>query len=56
MFKYIIARLQEPSTYASISLILGGVGLHLPDEKFQALTHATAGVAALAGVFLSERK
>lgn len=55
MMKYILQRAQEPSTYASISLILGGLGLHVPDEKFQAIAHTLAAIAALAGVFMSER-
>jgi len=55
MLKYILARAQEPSTYASLSLILGGLGLHLPDDKFQAVAHTLAAIAALVGVFMAEK-
>ena len=55
MFKYILARAQEPSTYASISLILGGLGLHVTDDKIQAVSHTLAAIAALIGVFMAEK-
>jgi hypothetical protein len=53
---FLIARLQEPSTYASLSLLLGGLGLHVSDAAFQAVAHTLAAVAALAGVLMSEKK
>jgi hypothetical protein len=50
MLKYILARAQEPSTYASISLLLGGLGLHISDDKFQAIAQSLAAIAALIAV------
>jgi len=52
--KILLARLQEPSTYAGLAVLLGLVGVNLPDAKFQAITHAVAAIAGALAIFLGE--
>jgi hypothetical protein len=52
--KILLARLQEPSTYAGLAALLGLVGVNLPDAKFQAITHAVAALAGALAIFLGE--
>jgi hypothetical protein len=51
---YVLARLAEPSTYASLAAILGGIGYVLPAGVIQNLTLAGMIGAGLVGVFLKE--
>ena len=52
--KTLLARLQEPSTYAGLAALLGLVGVNLPDAKFQSIAHAVAAVAGALAIFLGE--
>lgn len=52
--KTLLARLQEPSTYAGLAALLGLVGINLPDAKFQSIAHAVAAVAGALAIFLGE--
>jgi len=53
--KTILARLQEPSTFAGLSAILAMGGFYIPEAKFQTITHAVASLAALLAMFLKEK-
>jgi sulfite exporter TauE/SafE len=52
--KTLLARLQEPSTYAGLAALLGLVGVNLPDAKFQSIAHAVAAIAGALAIFLGE--
>jgi hypothetical protein len=52
--KTLLARLQEPSTYAGLSALLGLAGVQIPDAKYQAIIHAIAAVAGALAIFLGE--
>jgi hypothetical protein len=52
--KTLLARFQEPSTYAGVAAILGLVGVQIPDAKYQAIVHAVAAVAGALAIFLGE--
>ena len=52
--KTLLARLQEPSTYAGLSALLALAGVNLPDGKFQAVAHVIAAIAAAVAIFLGE--
>jgi hypothetical protein len=52
---YLLARAQEPSTYNGLAVLLAGLGLHVNDAIYQAVSHTLSAVAALVGVFLAER-
>ncbi len=51
-----IARLKEPSSMASIAVLLGALGWNLTDEMMAAVTGIVGGVAAIAGILMSEGK
>lgn len=53
---FIIDRLREPSTWASIAAMLVGVGVSVPGDLVQPLSFVLAGVAGVAGFFLREKK
>ncbi len=50
----LIARLKEPSTWATIFAALAAVGLSLDPGLVKNITAAGAGVAGLVGFFLPE--
>jgi len=52
--KTLLARLQEPSTYAGLSALLGLAGVQIPDAKYQAIVHAVAALAGALAIFLGE--
>lgn len=52
--KPLLARLQEPSTYAGLSALLALAGLNVPDAQYQSVTHAVAAVAGVLAMFLKE--
>lgn len=54
MFKYILARLAEPSTFAGLAGLAISAGLSAP--QFQAISAAIAGIAGVIAVFLAEKK
>ena len=55
MIKTLLARLQEPSTYAGLATILGLLHISLPDEKLQAIVKVLIAGAGLAAIFVSEK-
>jgi len=52
--KTLLARLQEPSTYAGLSALFGLAGVQIPDAKYQAIVHAVAALAGALAIFLGE--
>jgi len=52
--KTLLARLQEPSTYAGLSALLGLAGVQIADAKYQAIVHAIAAIAGTVAIFLGE--
>ncbi len=55
MLNYILARLQEPSTFAGLSVLLAVVGVHVSDAIVQAVVHAFAANAAVAAAIMAEK-
>ena len=55
LMKTLLARLQEPSTYAGLSALLAMAGVQIPDAKYQAIIHAVAAVAGAIAMFLGEK-
>ena len=53
--KYTIARLREPSTYATLAAMLGAFGLSVEPGVLQNLTLAGTGLSGLLGLLLPER-
>lgn len=53
--KTLLARLQEPSTYAGLSALLALAGVQIPDAKYQSIIHAIAAVAGTVAMFLGEK-
>ena len=53
--KTLLARLQEPSTYAGLSALLAMAGVQIPDSKYQAIVHAVAAIAGAVAMFLGEK-
>jgi len=53
--KTLLARLQEPSTYAGLSALLALAGINLPEGKFQAIAHAISAVAGTLAMFIGEK-
>lgn len=51
----IIARAKEPSTMASVGVLLGAVGLQIPDAILTNVMVIVGGIAALLGVFMKEK-
>ncbi len=56
IFKWIGARLKEPSTHAALLPIFGTVGYTATDVQLQALGGAFAALSAVLAVFLPEGK
>lgn len=56
MFEYLVARMQEPSTYVSLGVLLTGLGYGLAPEYWQAISTLCLSVGGLAGVLIRERK
>jgi len=53
--KALIARLSEPSSYASLTGILAMVGVSVPSGLMQNIVMALAGVFGIVGFFLKEK-
>ena len=51
----VIARAKEPSTMASIGVLLGAVGLQVPDAVMTNVMAIVGAVAALAGMLMREK-
>lgn len=55
ILQLVIARAKEPSSMASVAVLLGALGWNLSDEMMSAITGIVGGVAALAGILMSEK-
>lgn len=53
---YIAARLQEPSTYASLGMLFTAIGWQIAPDQWQAIAGICMGVGGLIGSVLRERK
>lgn len=53
---YLISRLREPSTYASLAAVLGALGVSMPAGVVQAVTLAGTGLAGAAAILMPEGK
>lgn len=53
---YIVARLQEPSTWVSLGSMLTGLGIVIAPDKWQAIMGIGLGVGGFLGAILRERK
>ena len=51
----LIARLQEPSSWASLATLLIGAGVAIPQEIVGNVASALAAVAGIVGFFLREK-
>lgn len=51
-----LARLREPSTFAGLSVLLGLFGVQIAPEVMAPAVQVVGGAAALAAVFMGERK
>ena len=56
MFPFLLARLQEPSTYAGLGGIALAFGLHLSGDQLGAVTSVLVAGAGAASAFLPEGK
>jgi hypothetical protein len=56
MLDYILARLQEDSSYAGLSGLLVMVGVHAPDGAVTTVAHTLAALAACAAFFIKQQK
>ena len=50
-----LKRLQEPSTWASIAVLLSLFGFSQPDETAPVIIQAGTGIAGLLGIILGEK-
>lgn len=50
----ILARAQEPSTWAALAALLAGLGVQLPAGLWQTITYAGMAIAGAAGILLRE--
>ena len=55
LLNLVIARAKEPSTMASIGVLLGAVGLQIPDAVMTNVMAIVGAVAALAGMLMREK-
>lgn len=53
-FRFLLARLSEPSTFKGITLALTGLGVYVRPEIAAAITSIGLGVAGLIGVFTAD--
>lgn len=53
-FKFLLARLSEPSTYKGIVLGLTGLGLYIRPEVAAAITSIGLGLTGLIGIFAAD--
>lgn len=52
---WIITRVKEPSTWASLAALLVGFGVSIPDALWQSITMTGVGIAGILGFVLSEK-
>ena len=55
LLNLVIARAKEPCTMASICVLLGAVGLQVPDAVMTNVMAIVGAVAALAGMLMREK-
>ena len=55
ILQLVIARAKEPSSMASVAVLLGALGWNLSDEMMSVITGAVGGVAAKARILMSEK-
>ena len=55
LLNLVIARAKEPSTFASIGVLLAAVGVNIPDDIMTHVVTIIGGAAALAGVLMREK-
>ncbi len=53
---WVIARLQEPSTYAGLASVVAALGLHLNGVDVDAITKFVMAGAGLAAIIVSDKK
>ena len=51
----VISRAKEPSSMASVAVLLGALGWQVSDETLGVVMGVIGGVAALAGIFMKEK-
>jgi hypothetical protein len=51
---FLIARGQEASTWTSLAVMLGGLGLKVESPTYTAIAHTLAAVCALVGTLMKE--
>lgn len=55
LFDTILARAEEPSTYAGVATILAMTGVHIADPVFQAIVHTLTAIAGLVAVVKADK-
>ena len=55
LMNLVIARAKEPSTFASVGVLLAAIGVNIPDDVMMHVCTIIGGVAALAGVLMKEK-
>lgn len=55
LFDSIIARAEEPSTYAGVATLLAMAGVHIADPVFQAIAHTAAAIAGLVAAVKADK-
>ena len=55
LFDTILARAEEPSTYAGVATILAMTGVHIADPVFQAIVHTLTAIAGLVAVLKADK-
>lgn len=55
ILQLVIARAKEPSSMASLAVLAGALGWNLSDEMMSAIMGIVGGVAAIAGILMSEK-
>lgn len=53
--QYLLQRLSEPSTYAALSVVLGIVGIQMPEGLTSAMVSIFTGISAAAAILLPEK-
>lgn len=51
-----LARIREPSTHAGLAVLLGLFGVQIAPEVMAPAVQVVSGAAALAAIFMGERK
>lgn len=55
LLEFVVARLQEPSTYAGLGALLAAAGIHVNDMVVQAFIQVLVSVAGLVAVLMPEK-